>query len=485
MEQVSIPKQPAAQLSADSKIASPIESQLSVIAPIKEPPVQHTSGKLQRMTNSRARQEVFRSIQRTFGNNYAARVAGNVFAGQIQRQSADAATVQRDEATAPKDIDKPVTELINYSGGSVQTEGSVKLTKKTDTVQVNGPEATFEASANIKDASLEIPKDKAISVGPVQTLMGSSRIGTYRKAGDPNGEVTSQRTMEVGQVRDAQSDSKGGKQADVRAPWYSNPLTLDQEKRSGDVKYFDHPGFEWERKVGDGILTEIKGKDSFMTALAAKKGSEGAVALNTTQWEIPWAMQVTDAPTQLGGMATGKSIAPILPPTLDGPIAMQVAQQWDSFRTQEGAMAASNQVLIGSLVAAKNHDHEVWLKIVAALRAKNPTFTINLNVQLAASGKGSADDLEVKISGHQAGPTNTYSLKSGDATTISFGFNDVFDPTAVDAGAKINIQVTNKGILWDDKPGSISYNYPFAAQTEPVTLKGNEKGIYTVTANVK
>jgi Domain of unknown function (DUF4157) len=341
-------------------------------------------------------------------------------------------------------------------------------------VTIDSPDITFNATATLH-SDVQMDTDEIIKVGPTQTLLGSNRVGIYRRGGLRNGEIIAEQKSQVGQVRDAQfqRNRDGSYRADVEAPWYSRPSTITDTNRTAQVQYLDKPGFELPSAIGEGRLTETRGSESFITALSAKRG-EQVVHLSSSHWEVPWALTIDATRAAQGSAVTGGSSDQV-PPTLDGPIALQATQEWLAFSSIEAAMTASNRVLLDHLLTAKTNNQTAYMNIVEALRRKNPTVSIDITVRSTDAWFGT-DDLELVAQGSQRrtlGKMNDRATKS-----VSFQLCDLIDPMSITASTHLKFELLNHNLL--GRSATKSWVYPF----NEASAKMDGGGEYTLHGSI-
>jgi hypothetical protein len=370
--------------------------------------------------------------------------------------------------------------MLDVTSWSFQNAGSVHAQTGTDagTVVVESPPVTFAAGVDLR-STVTLPPAETVQVGPTQTLLASDRVGVYRRGGTPTGEVIAERHMTVGQTRDAQwQESPSGLVAAVPEPWYSAPVTLTNDHRSDSVSFMDQPGFTLPMSVGDGQLTETGGQDSFLTSLAAKRGTS-LVHLRSTNWSVPWTLAISPSGTGTGANVASTDVR-FGPPTTAGPIAMASGADWLSFSSLDAAMTASVEVLMQNLVATRTNDPATGAIIADALLLKNPSFAMTITVVTKEAFFGD-DEFTVEATGHNTAVRGEFSRGEGESVTVTIPLLSLFAPHSIVAGDSLNIRLTGVG----DPVPSMSWDYPFNPQTSPASFTSGNGGHYTITGSLR
>jgi Domain of unknown function (DUF4157) len=383
-------------------------------------------------------------------------------------------------AGAPSTVSHTLNaSMFDVSDAQPVLTGNVTATPIADAkVNIESPNVSFAATATLH-SDVQLDAGEIIKVGPTQTLLGSERTGIYRRGGTPDGEIIAEQRSSVGEVRDAQwqSNPDGSVRADVEAPWYSRPSFVSDTSRTATVNFLDKPSFELPATVGAGQLTETRGSDQFITALSAKR-DEQVVHLTSSHWEVPWEVTIDAAGAGRGGIVTGGS-SDVGPTTLDGPIAVQAAQEWLAFSTIETAMTASNRVLLDHLLGAKANDNTAYLNIVEALRRKNPTVSVSIAVGSTDAWVGT-DDLELVVQGtqhHELGEINDRGTGH-----VSFNLCDVIDPISITASTNLEFELINRNWFGPSAPATMSWIFPFTDASGRMT--GGGGGRYTLSGSI-
>ena len=369
--------------------------------------------------------------------------------------------------------------MFDVSGAQPSLNGNVSARPSEGQVTIESPNITFNATATLH-GDVQLDQNETLKVGPTQTLLGSNRVGIYRRGGTRDGEIIAEQKAHVGQVRDAQwqSNPDGSVRADVEAPWYSRPSTITETNRTAQVNYLDKPSFDLPTAVGEGRLTETRGADTFITSLAAKRDGQ-IVHLSSSHWEVPWALTIDAAHTGHGSAVTGGSSA-VAPPTLDGPIAVQAAQEWLAFSSIEAAMTASNRVLLDHLLAAKTGNADAYHNIVEALRRKNPTVSVQITINSTDSWVGT-DDLELVAQGTQRRSLGTVNDRGTRSET--FQLCDLIDPLAINSSTNLEFELFNHNTFGPSAPSTMSWIFPFTTASGVMT-NGGGGGRYTLSGSI-
>lgn len=342
-------------------------------------------------------------------------------------------------------------DRVKVNEKTPKVEGAASWARKgADTIDVNGPEVSLTAPTVIEAATAdewdEMNVGPRIQVGPTQSVTASMRTGVYREGA--TGPVSGTYNMKAGPSRDAQWDREKNRQvAAVPAPWYSQPTIFNAGLTSANVEFFDRPGFDLPLKKGKGTLAEVKGSDNFITSIAAKPDRGGLDHLVRFSWGVPWDMQI--APDQKSGTGARTDVTPTdqIPPTLDGPIAVQNAATWLAFTSVAQAEAAGAATLLRYLPAAAEHDAAAAATIRLALKNLDPTISVRCHVEDTGNAA-----LKMRLAVVARGTkTHEYGdklvLDDREAKTASFKLSQLFD-IATMASAKIYLTVKKYGRLW-------------------------------------
>ena len=375
--------------------------------------------------------------------------------------------------------------MISISGGDPTVSGNVTARLKGGKVVVTAPLIQAQGSASISipsDTSFEdLGAGSRIDVGPTQTVLSSHRTAVYTVGGKQGGKPTSIGHTKTGRpVRDALTDPKTKKDApNVVAPWYSMPSPLNQAVNQVPLLFMDRAEQSFPLTQGSGTISEIRGADQFITSFAAKPASGGLHHLKMFSWGIPW-----NTPVDASGKGTGGTITPSdtedIPPTLDGPIAGEVAQTWVAFRTTDEAMKQSAAVLLRYLGPAKAFDPAAYATIVDAIRRKDPQFTITVTPRITDSPLYDSVRISVVSGGREVG-RSLGNLGEEESGTMQFGPVFLIDPGDITDVSSIFIEIV-KSRIFGDVRATAQIFYPFAAGSTAVTVG---EGRYDLTSSLE
>ncbi|MCA9986311.1 MAG: hypothetical protein KDE59_18510 [Anaerolineales bacterium] len=409
------------------------------------------------------------NMQRTVGNQAVQRFLDSRTETRVQRD--------------PDPVEHIDASMFTVSGGDLQHDGVVTAGPADDLVQVsiNAPRITFSATVDKHDDAV-LGAGNFVSVGPVQTLNSSQRVGIYRLGGDPNGPIVTRHNQAVGQVRDAQwnTNDDGEIYATAPEPFYSQPSLISDGSPSATVNYLDQPGFELAPSIGQGILTEVEGAESFTLSVAVKKGEE-LVHLKNHNWSVDWNVPITPL-GRTEGSAIQSSATTDNPAVTSGNIAVQMVRSWLGFPTVEAAMGVSSHTLMSNLIPARQNDTTSYNNIVEALRRKNPAIKIWLTVEETAETFG-ADEIEVTLTGSSSATEGPVTLNDNEWDTFDFHLLDVLDPGDISEDSSITISAADTGMISNDA-ATIPWNYPFAESRRSYTMSGGGGGRYSVMAEL-
>jgi hypothetical protein len=288
--------------------------------------------------------------------------------------------------------------------------------------------------------------------GHIQNLTSSTRGGTYRKGGDPKGEVVSEYRGARSNRRDAASDPKDDTKIHPGAtfPFYWPPVPIDDNAENVEVHTkddtHDQPEFKLPIESDGGRLTNFVGKDDFLLA-AAVKTSYGVFKFDAFTWSVDWDVAV-DKDMNGAGEALTKAKAKLgqsPDETLtDWSLRENSSDVWEAFATPEEAMKRTPAELLQWIGPARRHDPAAHANIVAALTAKNPTFTASFTCQGTHDTIG-RDTVHVKAtSGGDAYKTATVKLNKGDAHQLTFTLAELFGSAdAIGVGTEVTLEVTH------------------------------------------
>lgn len=377
-------------------------------------------------------------------------------------------------AAAPCTI---ASTMFSVSNATPQSSGVMTMSRTATPGKVTftAPTIGFNADVSLTNSFCS-GSGETVEVGPVQTVRSSRRVGIYREGGRATGDLVAQHVATMQNRRDAQwTDSSGTVQATVPAPWYSQPQTLSASLRpSAIVSFLDQPVLALPRRIGRGELVETEGSDEFTLALTAKKGAQ-LVHLASTNWTVPWAMDLLATPRR--GQAIGISTAPTGPGVTSGPIAMVSGQEWISFDSEDDAFSADNRTLLDNVKPTFDNDITSYRYIVDALKRKNLIADVVLSVVETASWWG--DDIKWSATGRSTVDLGTHDLDEGESTSVALAINSVF-PNGLFPDTSILFLAHDEGHRF----GELDWAFPFYPQRTPAHFSG-EEGSYTLTGVIR
>lgn len=402
------------------------------------------------------------TLQRTSGNRAVQRLL-------TQSTTADT-TIQRDDAQNNQRVKDTGVDasMFTLTGGDIKAPGKVSAKKKgTAEVSIETPSVSYEARVTLMD-DVSLGKGSSVMTGPVQTLMSSSRVAVYREGGQPNGKIVAEKHVAVGTVRDAHTSSDGSTDPNVVAPWYSAAVSVNDATRSTPVNFMDQPGFDVPQTIGKGILTETRGKDSFVTSVGVQRDGQ-LVHLKSMTWEAPWDVTMNNFQGEGGTVPVGEAKSP--PPVTDGPIAAQAAVSWLGFPTLEAAQGASTTQLLNNLSITRSQDPVSYQNIVEALKTRSITanFVVDDTDSILSS-----DKITLYVQGQKMVNKGTFTLNDGESTTLTIGFQEIFDDMGSLDSSSIELQATVGGnVKWHVLP------FPFTGKGGALS-EGSGSGAYRV-----
>lgn len=393
------------------------------------------------------------------------RLAGNAAVSQLLATAGKGPNVQRQTpgTTGGAAAGKFDPSMIKLTNANPTFTGNVKASAQGSNVQLDAPEISIDATATIDVAPGTAGWDALgvgprIDIGPTQSLLGSTRSGVYHVGGDPSGAVVGEEKSAVrGPVRDATTDPKSKKVApDVVAPWYALPHAFNDADRSGTIRYFDQPGAPFPIKLNEGVLTETKGEDRFITSIAAKSDTLPLTHLHQYEWAVPWQMQIDHSGSGAGLAASGHETKAV-PPTLDGPIAAEKDETWVAFNSVADAVKQPTEILLRYLAPAKNNDPAAYATILAALKQKKSMMTITVTVEQTDNVTFN-DDVVVRVGEVEQ---KIGSLGNGQFGSASFDLWQIFlDPGRIDTTSVVVVKVIHSGVV-SDEAARLPISYPF------------------------
>ena len=374
----------------------------------------------------------------------------------LQRSAGNAAVTRallaRDEAKTEEKTKVTGAGDFLPSGGEPQGEGVTTVTKDPgDATQARAlaPRVTMPASVKLKPGKT---LGETGQYGHIQNLSSSTRGGTYRKGGDPKGEVVSEHREGRSSRRDAASDPTDDKKIHPGAtfPFYWPPVPIDDNAENVEAHTkddtFDRPEFKMPIESEGGRLTNFHGQDDFLLA-AAVKTSYGVFKFNAFTWSANWDVAVDKEMNGAGEALTkGKAKLGETPDeTLtDWSLRPGSSDVWEAFATPEEAMQRTPAELLQWIGPARRHDPVSHRNIVAALTAKKPkvsaTFTCTETSDLVGR-----DTVHIKATaGGDGYRTDTVKLKKGESQSLLFTLEELFGSIeAIGLGAEITLEVTH------------------------------------------
>jgi len=355
---------------------------------------------------------------------------------------------------------------FTVSGGKPDAAGAVTPSKSDGKVRLESPLISFTAEVSMVKPLTE----GRIDVGPIQTLLGSSRVGVYREGGKPDGAIVAEQRTDLGQMRDAAGEIGKDGQLDQATvpPFYSQPQTLNKDLSSVSVTFKDKPKSVFPAVVGKGKLTETRGEDRFVTSISAKKDA-ALLHLKTFNWQLPWSMKLDDGIVQSDekGNPTNKGIAiqdakpndAVVVNDSNIPILAAAGATHMDFPSQDAANQCSPSELLRFLPTATGASRGF---IAEALKSKNPSFHVTLTVDEKNSSWG-RDSIELRFKGQSQISRPRVSAGKGEKVAVIFMFNEVFgDPAAMKAGTVITIEAQDRSLV-DGKSHRVDWEMPFAS----------------------
>ncbi len=371
----------------------------------------------------------------------------------LQRSAGNAAVtralIARDEQEKTK-----VTGAGDFTatGGEPKGEGVTTVSKDpgdATKAKAVAPKVTMPATVKLNPGKT---LGETGQLGHIQNLTSSTRGGTYRKGGDPQGEVVSNQRSGRSNRRDAASDPSDDTKVHpgATAPFYWPPVTIDDnaENLPVDTKAdtHDQPEFKLPIESDGGRLTNFAGQDDFLLA-AAVKVSYGVFKFDAFTWSANWDVAV-DKEMNGAGKALEKAKAKLgesPDETLqDWSLRPDSSDVWEAFATPEEAMKRTSAELLQWVGPARSHDPVSHRNIVAALNAKNPTLTTTFTCTSTHDTVG-RDTVHVKATaGGDSYKTDTVKLKEGESHALTFTLNELFGSAeAIGVGSAITLEVTH------------------------------------------
>ena len=296
--------------------------------------------------------------------------------------------IQRDEDDNIKTgLDK---SMLNVTSTPAVQKGALSVSNKTlqttdDGVHVQSPMIEASASFKLKDDIKLGKENPLIYVGPIQTLMSSSRIGVYKK----NGKVVAEEVQKTEEIRDA---SLGGtRQNPIKPPkpFYFGlngytPGRLSENNRIIDnYKFMDRPGFALYKKFADGQLSAVKGRDVFNTSWGAKR-EDTVLTFNPFTWEVDWNVDLDQSYSMIGkpsDLQIADARTAVIKDTEEIALDKGVTKYISVYHTIDAAMTQSAAKLWSDLLPSRNYDASKAVNIEEALRQKNPSFEVSITAE--------------------------------------------------------------------------------------------------------
>ena len=368
---------------------------------------------------------------------------------------------------------------FGFSGGAPATGGTVTAKPDGEGVRAESPDVKYEpAKVWLKDGKT---LGGSQNFGFVQNLVKSSRGAVYRRGGDPAGDITSEPREGHGKAYDAVSDPADDAKIHPRvfAPFYWPPGSMNDDNTSAspaqtDPGAHDQPGFTLPAKVDDGRLTEFTGADEFKLGVAVKKG-DATWMLTAWDWSVPWAMKVDQTLNGAGKAVQSKEVQDLLH---DGPDTSLGAKDWslrpnsgdvfEGFSTQAEAMKRSPKELLNWIHKARQYDPPSYQNICAALDAKAPDVTVDINCDTTHVNMGK-DVLSASVlrDGTLIRSEGGIKLNNGESHSLTIGWAEAFGSAANIQGGtvlKVELYVTKNN--WEVGHGFMS---PFNGSSPTLT----------------
>lgn len=371
----------------------------------------------------------------------------------LQRSAGNAAVTRALVAREEQEKTK-VTGAGDFTatGGEPKGEGVTTVRKDPEDAtkaKAVAPKVTMPATVKLNPGKT---LGETGQLGHIQNLTSSTRGGTYRKGGDPQGEIVSNQRGARSNRRDAASDPTDDTKVHPGAtfPFYWPPVTIDDnaENLPVDTKAdtHDQPEFKLPIESDGGRLTNFAGQDDFLLA-AAVKVSYGVFKFDAFTWSANWDVAV-DKEMNGAGKALEKAKAKLgesPDETLkDWSLRPDSSDVWEAFATPEEAMKRTSGELLQWVGPARSHDPVSHRNIVAALNAKNPTLTTTFTC-ISTHDTVGRDNVHVKATaGGDSYRTATVKLKEGESHALTFTLNELFGSAdAIGVASEITLEVTH------------------------------------------
>jgi hypothetical protein len=339
------------------------------------------------------------------------------------------------------------------TGGEPTADGVTTVTKDPEDAtkaKAVAPKVTMPATVKLKEGKT---LEETGKLGHIQNLTSSTRGGTYRKGGDPQGEIVSQHREGRANRRDAASDRDDDSKIHPGAlfPFYWPPVNIDDNAVNLPVDTkadtYDQPEFKMPiESEGGGRLTNFVGQDNFLLA-AAVKTSYGIFKFDAFTWSANWDVAV-DKDSNGAGKALEKAKAKLgesPDETLeDWSLRPGSSDVWEAFATVDEAMKRSPAELLQWVGGARAHDPVSHRNIVTALNAKNPAFTATFTCVKTHDTVG-RDTVHVKASsGGDTYKTATVKLKEREPHELSFTLAELFGSAdAIGPSTQVTLEISH------------------------------------------
>jgi hypothetical protein len=383
-----------------------------------------------------------------------------------------------------------VTVMKTPSGG-----GNVSVKKvgsgADGYAQIESPKIEGEYGVTL-DPSIKIGDQAEIKVGPVQTMTSSERVGIYKK----DGKVVAEQRFSLGQSRDARPLSYDGKETFVaESPFYDKHESIKDANPTVSVHFIDRPSLRMPLEFGGGQLAGLRGADSFITSVGAKRDGT-VITMNPFGWKVDWTTELGadfSVPTDANGNPISKGVSTWDEKqgvAIDSPqVARDLLQHADaifSFKSLDAAVATPSSLLIAGLPAARRNDPASAAFMEQALTQKNPTFTIRIEAAKTATHNilsADEDIMEAFANIVKQTPTKgPYTMKAGSSQSFTATLSELADASALNESAVLNVWLggtAESAILGE----FAKFPFPFTgAQT--LKLNKNQTGTYQIYVNI-
>ncbi len=344
------------------------------------------------------------------------------------------------------------TVIKSQTSGNVDIDGS----ESKHELKVKSPIIEIIVDAGLADG-VELDANVGIEAGPIQTMTVSDRTGIYRHGGK-GGEILFQQRIVKPLSRDAAKNTDGTGYAPP--PWYYRPQNPNAQPQ---VSLHDEPWFALPKRLGNGVLTEIKGKSEFVASIAVRVvGTDNLIHLYQFKWTVPWDMDISstidNSLEETFSASGGKGIIfndkiTETPTALkDEKVANNIANaSWIVVPNVSAAMQLHHRQLIPNIIAAKaNGDNLSAQYCISALKAKNPPIKCKVWVNEAQSV--TTKDA-VKIIASSAGATFTseeVAMNNEDVKEILIPLSNALDIDKMDGSSQLTflLKPIDKETTW-------------------------------------